>query len=88
MNKLRRKKKEETKQLGTTKHHIIPSSIGGNNHKQNICRVNSKKHEAYHYIFWNLSPDEIIIELVKNYWNGQTQWLDIAISKLKEEENG
>lgn len=78
-----KRRKKKVKEPGTQDHHIFPSSLGGSSDPQNICRINGKKHEAYHYLFFNLSPDQIIIELVKKYWNGQTQWLEIALNELK-----
>lgn len=56
-------------------HHIAPRSRGGKNDDSNICEVPRGKHEAYHYMFSNMTPDEIIRELVVNYWNGQWHWL-------------
>lgn len=64
-----------------TDHHIIPRSRGGKGGPENICIVPCGKHEAYHYMFRNMTPDEILEELVVNYWNGQWHWLLRALPK-------
>jgi hypothetical protein len=81
----KRKKKKIVKRHQTQRHHICPKSRNGSSHRSNICRINEKNHQAYHFLFWNMTPDEIIKELVKNYWNGQIQWLQIALKELEEE---
>ena len=58
-----------------TRHHIIPRSRGGKSLENNTCIVIRKNHEAYHELFGNMTPDEIIEELAVNYWNGQWHWL-------------
>ena len=66
-----------------TKHHVIPSSREGDNSLKNIARIKDKKHKAYHIMFSNMTPDEIIIELVENYWNNQWEWVAKAIDDGK-----
>lgn len=58
-----------------TTHHIIPRSRGGQDQDTNICIVPDSKHKAYHYLFANMTPEEILKDLVINYWNGQWHWL-------------
>jgi hypothetical protein len=60
-------------------HHIIPSSRGGKGDATNICVIPRGKHEAYHHMFGNMTPDEILEELVANYWGGQRHWLYRAV---------
>jgi len=43
-----------------TDHHILPKSRGGQKTKGNIKRIPEKKHQAYHTLFSNLTPDEVI----------------------------
>ena len=62
-----------------TTHHIVPRSRGGNRLQNNTCEVSRKKHEAYHIMFKNMTPDEILDELVENYWDGQRRWLLMAV---------
>jgi len=64
-----------------SRHHINPRSVGGDFSPENIVRVNSKKHEAYHILFDNRRPDEIIERLVNNYWNGQWDWVRDAYER-------
>jgi len=66
-----------------TRHHIIPSSRGGSRHSNNIALLSDKKHKAYHIMFSNMTPDEIIHELVDNYWNGKWEWVARAIKEVE-----
>ena len=43
-----------------TRHHLIPSSRGGTNDEKNIKIVPEKDHRAWHQIFENFTPSEII----------------------------
>jgi hypothetical protein len=45
-----------------TKHHIKPKSLNGKT-IGNIKEVPRSEHRAYHHIFSNLSPEDIIIYL-------------------------
>ena len=67
-----------------TRHHIIPSSRGGSDDKQNIAKISGKLHQAYHHLFFNLTPEEIIKDLVENYWNGQWEWVKIALQEVED----
>jgi len=66
-----------------TVHHINPISKGGKRSKENEALVPRGLHEAYHRLFENKSPDEIVIYLVNNFWNNQEEWLWVALQKLK-----
>ena len=68
-----------------TRHHVIPSSKGGSNREENICWVSNEKHQLYHRMFGNMTPDEILEDLVVNYWNGQWYWLLRAINERREQ---
>lgn len=50
-----------------TTHHILPTSRKGKNTEANIKRVPDKQHAAYHSLFANLTPDEVI-EYLKQIW--------------------
>ena len=66
------------------KHHIIPKSRQFRHDNQNIAVVNKEKHhDLYHRLFENMTPDEIIIYLIKNWWNNQIFWLYDALAELE-----
>jgi len=48
-------------------HHIIPRSRGGKNEPDNLIQVERRKHEIYHELFGNKTPDQII-RYLKEYW--------------------
>ena len=62
-----------------TRHHIRPKSRKSKN--SNIAWIPRVYHEAYHTMFQNMTPDEIIRHLIDYYWNGQWHWLN----KVKRE---
>lgn len=66
-------------------HHIVPGSRGGKNKgnvNKNTCPF---CHEYYHWLFSNLTPDEIIAYLVKNFWGGQVEWVYAFLEEYEEE---
>ena len=64
-----------------SRHHIIPRSRGGTFNLENIARVDIKKHQAYHTIFDNRTPTEIVETLVRKYWNGNWEYVREAYEK-------
>jgi|GEM_PF-1488219 len=86
MNEKQKEKKRKRKERATSlnSHHILPSSRGGDKNGDNMTKVNIFKHRDYHQLFYNLTPDEIIIFLVNYFWKGQTKWVRIALKKLDE----
>lgn len=52
------------------KHHILPASRfpGLRDEPSNKVRVNGKKHAAYHMLFGDMTPEEIIVYLNRNFW--------------------
>lgn len=50
-----------------TKHHKIPTSRGGGNEESNIKYVVADKHRAFHFLFNNMTPQEVI-EHIKKEW--------------------
>ena len=53
---------------GRSRHHIIPSSRGGSNSKENLVVKNSKQHAAYHLLFANALPEEAVLILIKDWF--------------------
>jgi hypothetical protein len=58
-----------------TRHHIIPRSRGGRTIEDNIAHVPNREHEAYHALFSNRTPDEILRYLVDDFWNGDDKYI-------------
>lgn len=69
-----------------TRHHIIPSSRGGNGQPRNIARVKRNPHQRYHNLFNNRTPVEIIEYLVDTYWNGDWDYVRQAYEDNVETE--
>jgi hypothetical protein len=62
-----------------TKHHRKPRSLGGTNSKANISIVPRNKHEAWHLLFSNLTPEQIAE--VMNYFWVDPDYFMVAIPK-------
>ncbi|MCK4968004.1 MAG: hypothetical protein KAS12_03020 [Candidatus Aenigmarchaeota archaeon] len=69
-NKKRKKKKKKKKKDKKTEsnlrmswHHMIPRSRGGSNDKENKKRVALIFHRAWHHLFDNHTPEEVIYGL-------------------------
>jgi 5-methylcytosine-specific restriction endonuclease McrA len=52
-----------------TRHHIIPTSRGGEDLEENIVYVPEKQHQMYHCLFGNRTPREIVEYLNRDFWN-------------------
>jgi len=63
------------------RHHIIPRSRGGDYRPENIVRVRELDHQAYHFIFDNRTPPEIIERLVERFWNGNWEYVREAYER-------
>lgn len=72
------------KQRGRTRHHIVPRSRGGGSKLENIAYVPKDRHQKYHDLFINRTPDEIVETLVNDYWNGQWDY----VLRAYERNNG
>ena len=69
--------------IRTNRHHIVPRSRGGTSNLENLATVNIKKHEHYHALFSNRTPEEIISHLVRRYWKGNWDYVNDSIEKYK-----
>jgi hypothetical protein len=63
----KRKKRKPVHNYNSNHHHIIPRSRHGSDGMENIKLVPVNAHSAYHAIFYNLTPDEII-QYLKDVW--------------------
>lgn len=68
------------------RHHIRPRSRGGTDDEENIVFIDIRRHETYHKLFDNKTPEEIIEYLVKYFWGGQWEWVVRALHKAWKEE--
>jgi hypothetical protein len=66
-----------------SRHHIRPSSRGGNGCQDNIAWVNEDLHQRFHSLFHNRLPEECIEFLVEYFFNGN---YDILEKVLREKE--
>jgi len=53
--------------MNIDKHHRLPRSRGGSNRNSNISLVRKDLHVAYHKLFGNDTPDEIV-EILNKVW--------------------
>ena len=56
-----------------TDHHILPRSRGGRS-ENNIKRVPNSYHEAYHKLFSNMTPSEIL-EYLQKMWFSTNEFI-------------
>ena len=64
-----------------TRHHIVPRSRGGTTRDSNLKMVPRDRHEKYHTLFSNRTPEEIVDYLNKDFWNNR---YEINISSLEK----
>ena len=64
-----------------SKHHIIPTSRGGDSSIDNIVEIETKIHNIYHQLFINKKPDEIIEYLTNVFWKGKWEYVAEAYQK-------
>lgn len=69
------RKNKPKKKNRITKHHIMPKSRGGKSNLENIVGLKESEHRAYHVIFSNKTPDEIVEHLAEKYWKGQWDYV-------------
>ena len=82
-NSKKKPRRQKEKKVLRNRHHIFPSSKGGTWARDNIVVINQNKHEHYHHVFDNKTPDEIIRYLVDYFWKGQWHWV---VKAFKNEE--
>ena len=58
---------KRSKRVGKTRHHVLPRSKEGSDHGSNIVWVSQKEHDAYHLLFVNKTPTEILA-LLRDKW--------------------
>ena len=57
------------------RHHMIPRSRGGHDGKRNIIRLDTERHNAWHFLFGDMSFEEIAkmllraIRMKQSYYN-------------------
>lgn len=66
-----KQKREWVRSGKMTHHHLRPSSKGGEGISSNLFILDGRKHEAWHFLFNNLTLDEIIellqrVKLIKD----------------------
>lgn len=76
LERLERFIRKYSKAVLLTRHHIIPRSRGGTDSKDNILKKSYLEHNAWHYLFYNMKPEEAIQMIIK-------QWTD-EFGKLRE----
>ena len=60
--------------MDLTDHHILCKSRNGKYNAKNIKRVPSKYHQAFHFIFLNMTPEERI-EYLLEMWDKPTKFI-------------
>lgn len=63
-----------------TTHHLLPTSRGGGNDPQNLRRIPDEVHRAWHYIFRNMVPEEVIQEVIDN-WTPDGYFDEVTLKK-------
>ena len=74
---MKRKKRKRNKGLKgrPSKHHIQPRSRGGSSQLENIVVIDALRHQDYHTLFENRTPEEIVGYLVEYYWKGDWEYV-------------
>lgn len=67
----------------TDRHHVVPRSRCAGlkinpERKGNVVWVNAEAHQTYHKLFGNMTPREILIYLVEEWWGGDKDVLNIG----------
>jgi len=76
-NREPKKKRARKKPIVIHKHHVIPSSRGGDKlGEDDIVRIDGNLHMKYHSLFGNLNPSEILAWLESYFWGGKRKQLE------------
>jgi hypothetical protein len=67
-----------------TEHHVLPKSRGGKLTDDNIIMVEHRLHTAYHNLFANLTPDEILEYLQECWFSGKATLTAEEWRRIKE----
>lgn len=59
-----------------TYHHIIPLSREGSDNDSNKSKVLDYFHKKYHWLFSEMTPNEILSFLESYFWNGNEDIID------------
>lgn len=76
------RRRKKGKKARISKHHIIPRSRGGTKTIENIVGLDVEKHRAYHILFGNRLPVEIVENLVVEFWGGQWNYVNDAYNNF------
>jgi len=69
-----------------SRHHIVPTSVGGSNDKRNIVKLLHKYHVAFHQIFNNLPPHLQIARLLNVNGTALEEDFKLRVSEILESE--
>lgn len=73
------------KREGTmTDHHIIPVSRDGADEDFNKSRVLDYFHKRLHWLFGEMTPDEMLAFLETYFWKGETKFIDDFVKNRKK----
>lgn len=67
-----------------TRHHRVPRSANGSNHKDNISMVKDSAHKAFHLLFSDRPPEEIADILNAVWIDKQKKLLVVPASEYQE----
>lgn len=79
-------KGEAMKKKRKSRHHIQPFSRSRNNSPENIAIIDMQKHNDYHRLFSNRTPQEIIIYLTEYFWNNNWKYATDAVNEIQNQE--
>lgn len=68
-----------------SRHHILPSSRGGNSGSENVVMVNEDLHQRFHALVHNRTPEETIEFLVEYFFGGDYEILEKVLQKKEAE---
>jgi len=76
-------KKRQNRDDSNSVHHINPKSrlAGKDINNPNLVTRRYREHMEFHGEFSNRTPDEIIEFMVEHWFNGQWEWVQIALNK-------